>query len=302
MMQQMFLGYGGAPISATGGTISSDGIEPGNGYKYHVFTSPGDFIVLEASLTSVEYLVVAGGGGSGPYFGGGGGAGGFRTNVPGHPLAGSAFPVTVTTYPVVVGPGGTAGSPGSASSFGPITSTGGGHGEVGGGAAGTAGPGGSGGGGGAQNGISVRPGGTGNTPPVSPPQGNPGGAGYYLGTYPAGGGGGAAAAGGSAGGNGGIGQPGGAGSPIPAFAAPLISPEIPGPAQPTWIPAVGPTGYYAGGGAGGSPNGGQTGGVGGGGGPGSPGVNFTGGGAGGDPNGGAGSVGGSGIVIIRYPT
>jgi len=289
-------------VSATGGTLVSEGILASNGYVYHVFTSPGTFQVTSPTLTSVEYLVVAGGGGSGAYYGAGGGAGGFRTNVAGHPLAGSSFPVSVGSYPVTVGTGGPGPtSPGNPSSFGPITSTGGGHGKAGGGASGTSGTGGSGGGGGATNFTPVTPGSAGNTPFLAPPQGNPGGAGYYLGTYPAGGGGGAAAAGGSAGGNGGTGQPGGAGSPVPAFAAPLISPGIPGPAQPTWIPAVGPTGLYAGGGAGGSPVGSQTGGAGGGGGPASPGVNFTGGGAGGAAGVGAGYAGGSGIVIIRYP-
>ena len=296
-------GGAAAGFSATGGTITAAGITPGNGYRYHVFTSPGTFQVLNASLTSVEYLVIAGGGGSGPYYGAGGGAGGFRTNVPGHPLAGSAFPVSTSpgVYPVSVGAGGPASTLGNPSSFGPITSTGGGYGGVGGGAGGGGAPGGSGGGGGVQNGVPASPGGAGNTPPTTPPQGNPGGAGYYLGTYPVGGGGGAGGSGGDAGGNGGQGGGGGAGSPIPAFAAPLISSEIPGPTQPTWIPAVGPTGFYAGGGAGGAPVGSQTGGTGGGGGPTVGGVNFTGGGAGGSTGSpGVGLKGGDGIVIIRY--
>lgn len=291
----------GATGFATGGTITAAGITPGNGYRYHVFTAPGTFTVF--SPGNVEYLVVAGGGGSGPYYGAGGGAGGFRTNVPGHPLAGSAFPVSITpgVYPVSVGAGGPASTLGNPSSFGPITSDGGGYGGVGGGAGGGGAPGGSGGGGGVQNGVPTSPGGAGNAPLTTPPQGNPGGAGYYLGTYPSGGGGGAGGPGGDAGGNGGQGGGGGAGSPIPAFAAPLISSEIPGPAQPTWTPAVGPTGFYAGGGAGGSPVGSQTGGAGGGGGPTVDGVNFTGGGAGGSTGSpGVGLKGGTGIVIIRY--
>jgi hypothetical protein len=69
-------------------------------YRAHVFTSTGTFTVSSGSDT-VEYLVVAGGGGGGSVSGGsgysgggGGGAGGFRTNVPGYPAVGSAFPVS----------------------------------------------------------------------------------------------------------------------------------------------------------------------------------------------------------------
>ena len=57
MMQQMFLGYGGGGAGASGGNI--DGAEPGNGYKYHVFTSSGALTV--ASAINVELLLVAGG-------------------------------------------------------------------------------------------------------------------------------------------------------------------------------------------------------------------------------------------------
>jgi hypothetical protein len=91
----------------------------------------------------------AGGGGAGYYGGGGGasdtgaanggGAGGLRTNLTGHPLAGSAFPVSTTpgSYTITVGGGGAAGGglatlsggTGGNSSFGPtIVSDGGGGG------------------------------------------------------------------------------------------------------------------------------------------------------------------------------
>ena len=97
------------------------------------------------------------------------------------PLA-SPTGVTVTastTYPITVG-GGAADKPstgvsgnGSNSVFSTITSTGGGGGSPGGPACRPAGNGGS-GGGTDRCGSSTSHVGTGNTPPVSPPQGNPG--------------------------------------------------------------------------------------------------------------------------------
>lgn len=195
-------------IVATGGVISDYTDSPGAIYRSHVFTSSGTFQVTSIGGygSNVEYLVVAGGGSGGWSYGGGGGAGGFRTNLAGHPLAGSAFPVSTSpgSYTVTVGGGGAFrdavgnGNDGSPSVFGSITSQGGG----GGGNTSTPGnPGGSGGGGGN---ASVTSGGTGNTPPVSPSQGNSGAAG-------AGGGNGA-----GGGGAGGVGSSpaGGPGSPI----------------------------------------------------------------------------------------
>jgi len=198
---------GGTALVATGGVISDYPDGAGTIYRAHVFTSSGTFDVTTAATGSlpnnVEYLVVAGGGGGGgcnQQAGGGGGAGGFRTNVSGHSLAGSAFPVSPGPYTVTVGSGGaggpsspgTTGSKGGQSIFGPgpITSEGGGGGGFSGTPPAVAGaPGGSGGGGGG-SGLA---GGLGNDPPVSPPQGNPGGppSGYAGG----GGAGGAGAAG-----------------------------------------------------------------------------------------------------------
>ena len=51
---------GGSSPFATGGTE----LEPGDGFKYHVFLSPGDFVV-NAEGGEVTYLIVGGGGGSG---------------------------------------------------------------------------------------------------------------------------------------------------------------------------------------------------------------------------------------------
>ena len=173
-------------MEATGGTVTTTG-----NFKVHSFTGDGCFVVssignLSGPGNKVDYLVVAGGGGGGSYqsgvdFGRGGGAGGYRESKDSNlssphtasPLAATTgITVTATTFPITVGSGGAGrpspggpGSNGSNSVFSTITSTGGG----GGGSHTTAGqPGGSGGGG------SPSPG-SGNTPPVSPPQGFPGG-------------------------------------------------------------------------------------------------------------------------------
>ena len=120
--------------------------------------------------------------------------------------------------------------------------------------------------------------------------------------------------GGSGGGAGGAGNtqpsgaatPGGVGQAIPAFAYPIIQPSIPSPLQPTFGPAVGPTGLYGGGGAaGGEGQEPATGGPGGGGGPGNatnPGVELTGGGGAGKESNSAGGNGGAGAIFLRMPT
>ena len=305
-------------IVATGGTILTCG-----NFKTHVFTGPGTFTVCSVGNSigsnSVEYLVVAGGGGGGraTSSGGGGGAGGFRQNYPSPTSAG--LPVTATAYPITVGsggagqvfPGGTApGTQGASSIFSTITSTGGGFGAGGNETPApvrNGGPGGSGGGAvygtGAPAPVSVA--GTGNTPPVSPSQGNPGGNGGPQGGAHGGGGGGGAGATGSNGTNP-AGGAGGVGSPIAtAFFGPT-SPSYgtPGPASGR---------YFAGGGGGGSqcisaPGGAGGSGGGGAGGPGTPGAvsqgtagtTNTGGGGGGSGNDRGGGNGGSGIVVIRY--
>src|SRR5210317_810576 len=183
-------------ISATGGTIT----ESGN-FKIHTFTGDGCFVVSSlgfggtpcAEATTVDYLVVAGagGGGGGSNVGsaGGGGAGGYRTSGFGPaPLQAPALTITATTYPITVGAGlsggtwpgacgsGVAAPSGSPSIFSTITSSGGGGGGAGDNPATPGAPGGSGGGsGGLDFPPSTNAGGTGNTPPTSPPQGNPGG-------------------------------------------------------------------------------------------------------------------------------
>jgi hypothetical protein len=324
--------YGAAYITATGGTISCS---PCGDYKIHTFTSDGTFCVSAvgnpAGSNSVDYLVVAGGGsgagGDNGVRGGGGGAGGYREShcatVSGcytaSPLATpTSLPVSVQAYTITVGAGAPApgpavpinspsgkGTSGSNSSFSTIISTGGGGGTTL--SAGTAGTGGSGGGGGSSCCAPQKAGAAGNTPPVSPAQGFPGGCGTNYNGAPlssAGGGGGGATA---VGGNGncapgaGIGGDGGAGATTSISASSTA---------------------YAGGGGGGSCTttssgcGGAGGGGRGGRSCGSSGndagvagtVNTGGGGGGGsarmnpapsNPNV-PGAAGGSGIVIIRY--
>lgn len=293
-----FADTGATYITATGGTETTSG-----DYKIHSFNSSSNFVVSAVGVSPapavVSYEVVAGGGGGAPGYGGGGGAGGYRIGrEPGDSFstnpanAPGGITLTAQTYPITVGAGGSNAN-GSDSTFATITSAGGGRGRYGNGApevgSGGSGGGGSGGGPGAA--------GSGNTPPVSPPQGSNGGAGPTCAPhYGRGGGGGACVCGAAGtptqGGNGGNGRPN----------------SITGSAV-----------TRAGGGGGGVYNGPATAGSGGsgGGGAGAPGAspeanrtgtagtaNTGGGGGGGSFNGpatpGIGGVGGSGVVIIRY--
>ena len=277
--------YGFNPlyVAATGGTVTCCG-----DYKIHTFTGPGTFTVTCAGNScgsnTVDYLVVAGGGSANAEFAAGG-AGGYRESsgaasgcYTASPLGAgvSALPVTASPYPITVGAGGGSPTPtsGSNSIFSTITSAGGGNGTS------TAGTAGGSGAGGAAEPAPCNAKGTGNTPPVSPPQGFPGGDGANCGGAPTrggGGGGGATAAGTNgtptSGGNGGDGA----------------TSSINGT----------PTARAGGGGAGPGGAGGAGGGGNASGGSGT--ANTGGGGASwGRPVGGAAGAGGSGIVIIRY--
>jgi hypothetical protein len=307
-------------IAATGGTVTTCG-----DYKIHTFTSPGTFTVTCitncTARDKVDYIVVAGGGGGGSACaGGGGGAGGFRESYnscisgsyTASPLASSSsLDVTAQGYPITVGAGGAGGacsptsfpgSQGNNSVFSTITSSGGGY---GGGNPQPGNSGGSGGGGAHFSGAL----GCGNTPPVSPPQGNSGenASSPSPTTTDDGGGGG-----------GGAGEAGG--TDLAAEGGDGVQTSINGTAT-----------FYAGGGGGATRNapqtqspairvGGQGGGGNGGGSPSYPrptadaeggnGTANTGGGGGGATRGtpnapvvtptAAGGTGGSGIVIIRY--
>ena len=281
---------------ATGGTITY-----ANNKTIHTFLTSGTFTVTSPSLTSVDYLIAAGGGGGGGGFdtnasGGGGGAGGLRT--------GTGQPVTTTSYPVIVGSGGAGGagqplngSNGGDSSIFSIPVTGGGRGGNWAGAPipSIANPGGSGGGG--ANASGPRTGGTG-----TPGQGNNGGTGapYNSAANNAGGGGGGA---------------GGAGSPAPSTGYDTVG----GPGGVGQVSSISGQSlmYCAGGGGGGGGGGAGYLGVSGSGGNlninGTSGTVNTGGGGGGGGTGlnspttnplanTIGGQGGSGIVIIAYPS
>ena len=281
-------------LSGTGAgntlTVTLTGTFPSTNSLNTALTLSGLTVITPVT---VEYLVVAGGGsggGGGAGSGGGGGAGGYRTNYSGTALVLS----TATNYTVTIGAGGASGglsqqgNNGNDSTFNNITSTGGGRGGYASSPQGSS-TGGSGGGGGGNNGTG-QSGSSGNTPSTTPSQGNSGGNGvgnpvYYWG---GGGGGGATNAGVTATGN----SPGNGGAGA--------SNSITGSAV-----------NYAGGGGGGSWTSGTSNGIGGDGGGGTGGKGAgsagnngdanTGGGSGGGGQDSASGVGGSGIVILRYP-
>jgi len=306
---------GAGYVAATGGTPCA-GTTVGD-YKIHIFTGPGTLCVSNAGTApgnnKIDYWVLGGGGGGasgGNGAGGAGGAGGFRESVP-SPAAWTASPLanpgggiiaSVQGYPIVVGGGGAGGtgtSPatpgvvGDNSSFASIISAGGGYGAgyIPGPASCQAGAGGSGGGNGACTGCA----GAGNTPPVSPPQGNPGGSASPGASSKdsAGGGGGATTAGTTGLNPPGVAGPGGAGGTTNITNAPLIK---------------------GGGGGGGARDNAVSAGTGGPGGGGNGGKSTvsgsaaaantgSGGGGGGFCSGaayGVGGAGGSGYVVIRY--
>ena len=276
-----YSGASGSPVTATGGTITTDG-----DYTIHSFTSTSGGTFTTDTAQSVDLLVVAGGGGGGAYCGGGGGAGGYISTI--------AHAITPASYSVTVGAGGAAGTGSSSgavglnSQFGAMTAAvGGGFGN--GYLSGSPGNGGSGGG-------ST----TSTTSTGTAGQGYAGGCGSEAASQDGGGGGGAGAVGGNGvaggvspgnlAGNGGVG----------------LSNSITGSAV-----------FYAGGGGGGRGGSaisltGQGEGGNGGGGRGSSGATANaavagtantggGGGAGGHPTT-SGAAGGSGIVILRRPT
>jgi hypothetical protein len=298
----------GSPfLIASGGTETTCG-----DYKIHSFTGPGTFTVSQVSCTAadntVSYLVVAGGGAGGlgvSNSGGGGGAGGFRefrAPVSGcysvSPLNGSTpITVTATSFPIIVGAGGAGqaaptpgdqGGPGGVSTFSTVTSAGGGGGGSQNSPTCGAGANGGSGGGSAYNG-SGSSGGTGNTPPVSPPQGNPGGNNTIPGGQQASTGGGGATA---------------AATPVPQNPPSVPDRGSAGGAGASTSITGASVARGGGGGSNMSDDTGRPGGTGGGGAGGSNGTVNTGGGGGGGsknaPNPSASGGGGSGIIVIRY--
>ena len=239
-------------------------------------------VTPDSSIT-VRYLVVAGGGSGGGQMAGGAGAGGFRTAT-----STNGF-VLSTNYTVTVGAGGGTsanygqGNQGSTSTFGTINASGGGYGNA---TNSPGGAGGSGGGGGGSYYGGGGAGGAGNQGSYTPVEGYIGGNGHPTSRGGGSGGGGGAAGANSTGGamNGAIG----------------VASDITGTS----------TYYCGGGGSGDGGSGGGSGGTGGGGNGGNGDKNATpntGGGGGGynDNNQGSGvfygGLGGSGVVILRYP-
>ena len=293
-----------AQAKATGGNISFF-----NGKTIHAFTSSGTFI-NPASISNVDYIVLAGGGGGqtfhGSYAGGGGGAGGYILK------EGQTLPAA--THPIQVGAGGELGSQGTPSVFNSQTAVGGGV-----AGAGHPGPGGNGGSGGGSSSSGAV--GVGENFPGPTQQGRPGGAGSSGGGH--GGGGGGFGAAGTASGPPDGGGPGGVGVQLPpAFRDPVQAPSdttnpvpyqrggglgTPGPAGAyyvaggggggTWNPSYGTKGGDGGAGGGGRGAFGPSDGV-----PALNGVENTGGGGGGSGTSINGSFGGSGLVLIAYPT
>ncbi len=270
-----------AAADCTGGIITYSG-----GNIVHTFTSSGTLDCTGTTSRNISVLVVAGGGGGGAArSGGGGGAGGVVYN--------SSLGITATSYSVTVGAGGAGGVRnssigvnGSDSIFDSITAVGGGGGGNGNDIQADNGSNGGSGGGSGENGTAGA--GAGG-------QGTAGGTGFTGGNDNGGGGGGAS----SAGFNGGASANGIGGAGIVNYIS-------------------GSSVAYGGGGGGGTDGGGISAGGTGGGGKGGgnnagvatlpdPGTANTGGGGGGGgyddftpfPDGGAG---GSGVVIISYPT
>ena len=265
-----------APFASGGDIVTNDGT-----YWIHTFLSSGTF-TPQKPLTCDALVIAGGGGSSASGVGGGGGAGGYRTA--------TASSLTAQAYTVTVGAGGS-GTSGTNTTFSTITSAGGGKGETyntNGGAGGSGG-----GGGGSDTGGT---GGAGNTPSTSPIQGYAGGdsqnIGSPIGKFNAGGGGGAGGLGGNGNSSTGTGGAGGIG----------LANSITGTST-----------YYASGGGGWGGTTAGTASAGGGananaGSSGSPtpnnGIANTGGGGGGTGNLSGTpfySIGGSGVVIIRYP-
>jgi len=264
----------------------------------------------------VNYLVVAGGAGGGnstsnSYGGAGGGAGGLRTSytnsssLNGHTE--SSLTLTESAnYTVTVGGGGNSVSNGINSQFSTIISTGGGAGGPG-ISPRTGSSGGSGGGGGAPSGSA---GNAITSPAIQGYAGGSGGVGSYSNAGGGGGANGVGAAGGnysSAGQSSVTGGTGGVGLAVNIISTTNATSASVGEVSGSNV-------YFAGGGAGGTTfhNVGASGGLGGGadsppndanGNNGTP--NTGGGGSGGSTDGGispAGGQGGSGVVILRYPS
>jgi len=297
----------------TGGALTSDST-----YYYRTFNANGSLVVSNTTLPADILIIAGGGGGSGDaQASGGGGAGGV--------LYGNANSLSINTYSITIGAGGTSNevpygsaAQGNNSTLGSVSASGGGQGGWGTNGSSfslyAGGNGGSGGGGGSSNANGTSSGGTVNQSPFSgyTSYGNGGGSGNGSGgTGRASGGGGGAGGGGTAGNSSGNAGNGGNGTNV--FSSWLSAITSAMSIVSGWSTATS-GGYIAGGGGGGGKNGGGSAGAGGGG-AGGGGTNSS--GTAGTPNtgGGAGSGfndaadltqnngtknGGSGLVVVRY--
>ena len=261
-------------------------------------------LTITTPLT-VDYLVIAGGGGGGGAFGGGGGSGGYRNSYNSEASGGgntsetSLLLTATTNYTVTVGAGGTGGTGNSNSRgteginsiFSSITSAGGGTGggyfpSSGSSASSPGTSGGSGGGAGNPEGSTTWAGGAGTTD-----QGYAGGNAQGQSPYCGGGGGGASAAGANGVSNGGNG-----GNGLSSTITGVSITRAGGGGGGAYTYAQGNSPGSGGSGGGGNGNGASNG-------NGYAGTINTGSGGGGSgyPDLGVGGVGGSGVVILRYP-
>ena len=88
-------------LEASGGNVTPAGITPGNGYRYHVFTSPGNFVVASGKNIPIEVFLVGGGGPGGEcdsasWVGATAGGGG------GGVMYCTSYPISTGTHPIVV--------------------------------------------------------------------------------------------------------------------------------------------------------------------------------------------------------
>ena len=328
--------------STTSAKASGGAISRYLGKTIHTFTSSGTFTNTSGSNLTVDHIIIAGGGaGGGTYHGAGGGAGGVRTSIPGIMPAtadsqvvvspGSPNAVTVTIGAGAAGVYQEDGRDGAASSFGPLSATGGGGGGGGEPDPSRDGRAGGSGGGSGQGDTGGVAGGAANPNSNPSRQGYPGGnAGTHPGSGWSGAGGGGGAGGAGSAGDAATGSPnantagggGGIGIQLPStFRDPTSGLGVPGPnGEGYWFAGGGggtgggitPASAYGRGGTG-TPGDSSPGPFAGGGdgsySQGSNGSANTGGGGGGSERSPAppnrfysGGNGGSGIVIIAYDT
>ncbi len=89
-------------LEASGGNVTPAGITPGNGYRYHVFTSPGTFQVTKGNNIPIEVFLVGGGGPGGEcdaasWVGATAGGGG------GGVMYCTSYPISIGSHTVTVG-------------------------------------------------------------------------------------------------------------------------------------------------------------------------------------------------------